>query len=143
MVKGHDVAGEIKSETQVIAVWTFHHTSQNLSGHKIDFNQNALTGRAPGGTMRALVSQLRETVRGEDAGDGEQGGHPDQLCRGEEHSALEDPGRVRVPAGRQLPLPLPPDMASAPCHQEGGGGRQDRQRVLQPAQERPGRSGSV
>ena len=101
----------------------------------IDINQTALTGRAPGGTVRAFLSQLGQTVRGEDAGDGEQGGHPRQLCRGEEHAALEDSGRLWVSARRQLSVPLPVDLAAAAGHQEGGGGGQDRQRLLQPAQE--------
>ena len=60
VVKGHEVAGGIKSETQVIDVWTV--ITQRAKSE-------ILPGRAAGGTVRALLPQLRQTAGGQDAGD--------------------------------------------------------------------------
>ena len=133
VVKGHEVAGGIKSETQVIDVWTAELTVITQRA-----KSELLPGRATGGTVRALLPQLRQAVGGQDVGDGDPGGHPHQLRRGAPHPTLEDSGRVRVPAWRQLSGPLPPHLAPAAPHEEGRGRGQDHQRLLLRAQDRAG-----
>ena len=64
------------------------------------------------------MSDLGETICSQDVGDGEQGGHPGQLRRGQGHSSLEHRGRLRVPAGGQLCESLAADLAAAAGHQE-------------------------
>ena len=133
VVKGHEVAGGIKSETQVIDVWTAELTVITQRA-----KWEILPGGAPGGTVRALLPQLRQAAGRPDAGDWDPGGHPDQLRGCALHSSLEDAGRVRVPAGGELPGPLPPHLAPPAPDEESRGRGQDHQRLLLWAQDSPG-----
>ena len=128
VAKGQEVAGAIKGDTQVSCSCISSILSSNVR----------VVGWDSGWAVWPGLPHLSHTVCIQDDGDREQGGHIGQLCRGQEHSTMEDTGWVWIPVGSELSCTLPPHMATPASHQESIPRGQDNQRVMQAAQENHG-----